>query len=82
MAPELEPQSTAEPEVSSDTGETYRVTSRNCALGPFWSTVSADQLVGLHVEALIAAGHLTSTSTEVTDPGGAADPNPDAPKGN
>lgn len=42
--------------------QTYEITSHSCAVAPFGSTVSADVLEGLNVEALIEAGHITPTN--------------------
>lgn len=51
---------------------TYKITSDNTTLGKNGETVTADDLAGLNVDALIAGGHLapvsvTSRKTEKKD---------------
>lgn len=60
-----------EPIVEDETPETYRVSSHNCVIAAYGAIVTADQLDGLHLASLIAAGHLTSSTEPLTDPDGA-----------
>lgn len=41
---------------------TYRITSDNTTLGKHGETVTADNLAGLNVDALIAGGHIEPVS--------------------
>lgn len=78
MPPRSAPKSDTEPEDVSSAEESYSVTSDNCVIGPRGSIVTADQLKGLHVEALVEGGHLTPTTDLDSAADGDGDPDPDA----
>jgi hypothetical protein len=44
----------------------YKVVSENCTLGKQGETVSADDLAGFNVDALVAGGHLAEVNVKVS----------------
>ena len=44
----------------------YKVMSENCTLGKQGETISADDLVGVNVDALLDGGHLAEVNVKVT----------------
>lgn len=44
----------------------YKVVSENCTLGKQGATISADDLEGFNVDALVAGGHLAEVNVKVS----------------
>ena len=44
----------------------YKVMSENCALGKQGATLSADDLEGFNIDALLDGGHLAEVNVKVT----------------
>jgi len=44
----------------------YKVMSENCTLGQQGATISADDLEGVNVDALVEGGHLAEVNVKVT----------------